>query len=78
MGLSGLAKKNGVCALNYGGGMEELKFSRERMLSGFSRVMDYVGITTLCRIFEGEFKHEKNMDQKILTTDEIAERIREH
>ena len=47
--------------------MEEAYFSRERMIGGFTRVMDYVGLTTLSRIFESGFDPARKTSPDILT-----------
>ena len=51
-----------------GGNMEKLMFSRERMLAGISRVMDHVGLLTLCRIFAGD-----GQPVKVSNADEILD-----
>ena len=64
--------------------MEKLQFSKERLLEGISRVADYVGLTTLYRIFEGEeISDTVNINVSIVndekpykTTDEIFNEIR--
>ena len=55
--------------------MEEYYFSRDRILAGTLRLIDYVGITTLIRIFIDDSKLN---EIKSPTDEEIFEHIRKH